>query len=430
MVYIIDKNGHPLMPTENNAKVRILLKTEKAKIIKKCPFTIQLLYQTTDYTQDISLGVDAGSKHIGLSATTKQKVLYESDVELRNDIVKLLATRRELRSSRRNRKTRHRKPRFNNRKRKDKWIAPSIQNKVDTHLTVVKRVNEILPITKITVEVASFDIQKIKNPEISGAEYQQGEQLGFWNVREYVLFRDGHTCQCCKGKSGDKILNVHHIESRKTGGDAPNNLITLCETCHKGYHNGTIKLPKTIHRGMSFRDATFMGIMRWAFYNKLKEIYTDVHLTYGYITKNTRIRNGLPKEHYVDARCISGNPLAVSDGIVFYQKKIRCHNRRIHKNTIYKGGIRKRNQSDYLVKGYRLFDSVSYKNNIYIVFGRRNSGYFDIRTLDGTKVNNGSVSYKKLRLIQPNSSYLIEQRKEVVYEGDIGYGKNASRHLS
>ena len=112
----------------------------------------------------------------------------------------------------------------------------------------------------------------------------------FWNTREYVLFRDGHTCQCCKGKSKDEILNVHHIESRKTGGDAPNNLITLCKSCHTGYHKGDVKLPKTIHRGMSFRDASFMGIMRWALYEKLKTTYSDVKLTYGYITKKYSYR--------------------------------------------------------------------------------------------------------------------------------------------
>lgn len=411
MVYVLNQNGQPLMPTENHAKVRILLKQRKAKVIKRCPFTIQLAYDSTNYTQEVTLGVDSGSKHIGLSATTKDKVLFESDVELRNDIVDLLSTRRQNRRTRRTRKTRYRKPRFNNRKRKDGWLAPSVQNKVDSHLTVIRRVHEILPISKIVVEVASFDIQKIKNPTISGTDYQQGEQLDFWNVREYVLFRDGHTCQCCKGKSKDKILNVHHIESRKTGGDAPNNLITLCETCHTGYHKGTVKLPKTIKRGMSFRDATFMGIMRWAFYNKLKEIYPNVSLTYGYITKNIRIENNLPKDHYIDARCISGNPLASSDGTVYYQKKVRCHNRQIHKNTILNGGIRKRNQAEYEIKGYRLFDTVNYKGNVYTIFGRRNSGFFDIRTLDGTKVNKGSVSCKKLRLIQPNSNYLIELRK-------------------
>jgi N6-L-threonylcarbamoyladenine synthase len=410
MVYVISKNGQPLMPTENHTKVRILLKNKKAKLIKRCPFTIQLAYDSTNYTQDITLGVDSGSKHIGLSATAKDKVLFESDVELRNNIVDLLSTRRQNRKNRRNRKTRYRKPRFDNRKRKDGWLAPSVQNKVDTHLTVIHKVYEILPITKIIVEVASFDIQKIKNPTISCTEYQQGEQLGFWNIREYVLFRDGHICQCCKGKSKDKILNVHHIESRKIGGDAPNNLITLCETCHKGYHKGTVKLPKTIRRGMSFRDATFMGIMRWAFYNKLKEIYPNVSLTYGYITKNTRIESGLPKDHYIDARCISGNPKAVSDGTVYCQKKVRCHNRQIHKNTILKGGNRKRNQAPYEVMGFRLYDKVKWKTQRCFIFARRSTGRMDLRLLDGTKIN-ASVGCKNLRLLEMRKNILIEQRK-------------------
>ena len=406
------------MPTENHAKVRVLLKQQKAKIVHRCPFTIQLLYDSTDYTQPVSLGIDAGSRHIGVSATTETKVLYEADVTLRNDIVDLLSTRREARRTRRSRKTRYRKPRFNNRIRKDGWLAPSIQQKVDTHLTVVHKATEILPVNSITVETASFDIQKIKNPDISGTGYQQGEQLDFWNVREYVLFRDGHKCQCCKGKSKDPVLNVHHIESRKTGGNAPNNLITLCETCHKGYHNGTVSLPKNIRRGMKFNDAAFMGIMRWTFFNRVKETYEPlgimVNMTYGYITKNTRIEHNLPKDHFIDARCISGHPDAVSDGTVFYQKKVRCHNRQIHKQKILKGGIRKRNQAPYLVKGFRLFEKVKYHGKQYFIFGRRSSGFFDIRTLDGTKVNKGSVSCKKIRSLDMPRSYLTEERKAIV----------------
>lgn len=253
MVYVLSQNGQPLMPTENHVKVRVLLKHGKAKVVQRCPFTIQLQYESTTHTQKINLGIDAGSKTIGVSATTDSKVLYESEVVLRNDIVELLSGRRALRSSRRNRKTRYRKPRFDNRKKPDGWLAPSIRQKIETHVTVVGNVMKILPVTKIIVETASFDIQKIKNPGIEGVEYQHGDQLDFWNVREYVLFRDGHTCQCCKGKSKDNILNVHHIESRKTGGNAPNNLITLCETCHKAYHKGIITLPKEIHRGMRFR---------------------------------------------------------------------------------------------------------------------------------------------------------------------------------
>ena len=410
LVYVLNIDGHPLMPTERCGKIRRLLNGNKAKVVKRCPFTIQLMYKSTTYTQDVSLGIDAGSKHIGVSATTDDRELYAADVELRNDITELLSTRRESRRARRNRKTRYRAPRFKNRKRGDNWLAPSVRAKVETHLKVVSNIHKILPISKIIVEVASFDIQKIKNPDISGTEYQQGEQLGFWNIREYVLFRDNHTCQCCRGKSKDKILDVHHIESRKTSGDAPNNLITLCETCHTGYHKGTVKLPSSIKRGMSFKDAAFMGIMRWVFYSKLREIYPDVSLTYGYITKNTRIENNLPKEHHIDARCISGNPLAESLEYVYYQKKVRCHNRQIHKYKVNKGGIRKNNQAEYTVKGFRLFDVVKYGDKKYFIFGRRNSGFFDIRNLQGAKVNKGSINCKKIRFVSTSNTYLTERR--------------------
>ena len=417
MVYVLNIDGQPLMPTTRHGKVKHLLREGKARVVKRCPFTIQLLYSNTTYIQPINLGVDAGSKHIGLSATTKEEVLYEADVELRDDIVKLLSTRRENRRTRRNRKTRYREARFNNRKNsKPKgWLAPSIRQKIECHLKVVEDVTKILPISKIIVEVASFDIQKIKNSDIKGTEYQQGSQLGFWNTREYVLCRDEHKCQYCKGKSKDKILNVHHIESRKTGGDSPNNLITLCKTCHNGYHKGIVELPKSIKRGVSFKDAAFMGIMRWAFYNKLKETYIakniDVSLTYGYLTKNTRITNNLPKEHYVDARCISGNPLAKPLGFYYYQKKVRCHNRQIHKTNILKGSKRKLNQAPYKIKGFRLFDKVKYKGREYFIFGRRSSGFFDIRDLQGNKVNKSSISYKKIKFLEPIKYYLIERRE-------------------
>lgn len=399
------------MPTERFGKVRRLLKNSLAHVVCRIPFTIQLDYDTTDYTQPVSLGIDAGSKHIGISATTSEKELYAADVELRNDIVDKLSTRRELRRTRRSR-LRYRKARFNNRvssKRKG-WLAPSVENKIQTHLTVVEKIHKFLPITNIVVETASFDIQKINNPSIYGSEYQQGEQLDFFNVREYVLFRDNHTCQHCKGKSKDKVLNVHHIESRKTGGDSPNNLITLCETCHKAYHRGEFEL--NVKRGKSFRDAAFMGIMRWKLYDRLKNIYPNVSMTFGYITKNTRITNNLPKEHYVDARCISGNPVAKPLGYYFYQKKVRCQNRQIHKSNFLKGGRKKLNQAPFLVKGFRLFDLVEYQKELYYIFGRRNSGYFDIRKLDGTKVNKGSINCKYLRLVHKRKSILIEKRMQ------------------
>lgn len=406
------------MPTSRSGKVRRLLKDKKAKAVKRCPFTIQLLYEAENNVQPVTLGVDAGSKHIGISATTEDKVLYEADVELRNDIVDLLSTRRESRRTRRNRKTRYKAPRFDNRisAKKEGWLAPSVRQKVDTHLQVIANVHKLLPVTKVIIETASFDTQLLKaqleGRILEGTDYQEGDQLNFWNVREYVLFRDNHECQCCHGKSKDKILNVHHIESRKTGGDSPNNLITLCETCHSGYHAGTVKLPSSIKRGMKFNDATFMGIMRWEVYNRLKDNYRNVSLTYGYKTKNTRIEHNLPKEHYIDARCISGHPDAVSDGTIYYQKKVRCHNRQIHKFKVNEGGTRKLNQAPYLVNGFRLWDKVLYNKEECFIQGRRTSGYFQLKKLDGTLVS-PSINCKKLKLLETGKHYITEGRRTI-----------------
>ena len=406
MVYVLSKDGKPLMPTEKHGKVRHLLKNGRAKVVKKTPFTIQLLYEATTYTQPVNLGVDAGTKHVGLSATTETEVLFEAETQLRTDIQDLLSTRREARRVRRSRKTRYRKPRFNNRKRGKKWLPPSIQNKVDTHLKLVNMVCDILPVTNIIIEVAQFDIQKLKNPDIEGEEYQQGEQMGFWNAREYVLYRDNHTCQYCKGKSKDRILNVHHIRSRKTHGDRPGNLITLCETCHNKLHKENLEdyfQPKD--KGL--KDESQFTILRWFIYNGIKEKYSDVSLTFGYVTKNTRIKNNLPKSHAVDARCISGNSLAKPPVNTLYIKQVRKNNRQLHKFNILKGGIRKANKAPYIVKGFRLFDKVLYNNQKCFIFGRRASGQFDLRLLDGTKIS-ASANFKKLELIEAAKTFLKE----------------------
>lgn len=393
MVYVQDIDGKPLMPTTRHGKVRRLLKDKKAVVVNLCPFTIRLTYISDSYKQEIVLGVDAGTKHVGLSATTKSKELYSSEVILRNDIVDLLFTRRELRRTRRNR-LRYRKPRFNNRVKNKRpgWIAPSVRYKVDAHIRVIDNVCSILPISRIVVEVAQFDTQKIKNPDISGKEYQEGDQLGFWNVREYVLARDGHKCQYCKGKSKDSILNVHHIESRKTGGNSPSNLITLCETCHKEYHKGNIKLK--VKRGTSLRDAAAMGIMKWKLFDKLKSLYPNVSMTFGYITKHNRIKHEIKKSHISDAFVISKNFEAKRPGYYFKEKLVRRHNRQIHKMKILKGGKKKMNQAPFKVFGFRLFDKVEFQGNEYFIYARRLSGYFNIRDINSE--NKKDVTYKKL----------------------------------
>ena len=339
MIYVRSKEGKALMPSERGGRIGYLLRHGKAHVVSRVPFVVQLDYESTTYTQEVSLGIDAGSKHIGVSASSDKKELLAAQVELRSDVVNLLSTRMELRRARRNRKTRYRKVRFDNRKKKDGWLAPSIEQKVDSHLKVIRLVHKLLPITKTTIEVAQFDAQKIKNTEINGKEYQQGEQMGFWNVREYVLARDGHRCVHCKGKSKDPILNVHHLESRKTGGNSPSNLVTLCETCHKAYHRGEFELK--IKRGNSFRDAAVMNIMRWAVYERAKEEFENVHLTYSYVTKHTRIENGIAKTHAADAFCIAKNINAMRLSTFFMCRCVPRHTRRLHVANPKKGGIRR-----------------------------------------------------------------------------------------
>ena len=418
MVHVLNKYGNPLMPTTRYGRVRRLLRKGLAVVVDYRPFTIQLTYSTPNGAQEVSLGVDAGTKHVGFSATTKKKVLFEAELLLRSDIVAKLAARREFRRTRRNRKTRYRKSRFMNRTgcKKPGWVAPSVRQKVDSHIYWISKICKFLPISNITVETAQFDTQLLKAQEQGlqlprGTDYQKGEQLGFYNVREYVLFRDGHKCQCCKGKSKDNKLHVHHIESRKTGGDAPNNLITLCSECHTKYHRGEIELPRAARRGTSLRDAAQMGIMRKALFNRLKDEIGDAipcYETYGYITKHTRTNACLPKAHVIDARCISGNPYVETDGHYWIIRKLRTNNRQLHKASIIKGGIRKNNQAPREVHGYRLMDSVVYAERHCFVNGRRQSGYFSLSDISG-HVLAASVNYKHLNLINHNNTNIMEE---------------------
>lgn len=418
MVYVLSLNGQPLMPTKRHGLVRRLLKSDRAKVIQRCPFTIQLLYETGEETQPVVLGVDAGSKHVGISACTEKEELYAAEMRPRNDVVNNLSDRRQYRRSRRNRKTRYRQPRFLNRvhaKHKG-WLAPSVEVKIQEHITCVNRALKIMPVTKVIVETAEFNLQRLKamedgKPLPVGTDYQMGEMYDNYNVRQYVLKRDNYTCQCCgrhpTEKNGLK-LHVHHKESRKTGGNAPNNLITLCKTCHKALHEGKITLPEG-KRGKSNRDATFMGIMRGMLLERLRAMLDiPVWETHGYITKYRREKYGIQKTHISDARCITGCMESRLSEEAFLIVPVRCHNRQIHKANILKVGIRKRNQSDYQVHGYRLWDKVLYSGQECFVKGRRSSGYFALARLDGVVIAE-SVSYKKLKLLETSKHYLTER---------------------
>ena len=419
MVYVISKDGHPLMPTVRHGKVRRLLKEKKAAVIRRCPFTIKLTYDTPDIVQEVTLGVDSGSKHIGLSATTETKELYASEVELRGDISKLLEARRECRRTRRNRKTRYRKARFGNRvKSKHKgWLAPSVEAKIETHTRVIECVCRMLPIRDITVEVAAFDTQKMQNPEIAGIEYQQGTLMGY-TIREYLAEKFNHKCCYCGVSQGNGIrFEVEHLTPKARGGsNRIANLGWSCHECNEAKGNltceefGHPEVRRIAEAGM--RHAAHMSIMRWKLYEQLKATYGDrLHQTYGSATSFSRHEAGLEKRHINDARCISGHPSAEPAEEYFYQKKIRRHNRQIHKLTIQKGGVRKRNQAPYEVKGFRLFDKVKAKNGMWYIHGRRIKGSFVLKTLGGERLE---ITPSKITLIGHQSAYITERRKALL----------------
>jgi RRXRR protein/HNH endonuclease len=302
-VLVINKHGQPLMPTSPR-KARLLLSSGKAKIVGRDPFTIGLIYGSSGYKQDVILGIDAGYQHIGFSAITEKQELIGGELKLLDGVSERITERSKYRRQRRNR-LRHRTPRFDNRKRKSGWLTPSIQHKFDAHLKLVERIKARLPVTKIIVETANFDIQKILNPDIIGKEYQEGSQLGYYNLTCYIRHRDGYKCQNpnCKGKSD--VLQIHHIGYWKKQPDRsnrPGNLITLCDKCHtSANHQKGKSLFGWEPKVKSFKPETFMSTL----YRKLLDIL-NAEQAYGYETKFNREKLELLKNHHNDAFVIAG----------------------------------------------------------------------------------------------------------------------------
>ena len=382
----------------SEAKARHLLKQHCARRVRNTPFTIRLKSVVDGHVQPVSLGVDPGYLHIGLSATTDDCVLFEAVAECRTDIPKLMETRRSLRSGRRNRKTRYREPRYNNRVRSKHrgWLAPSVEQCIGYHIHLIEFVCRLLPISRIVVEKAKFDMQRIENPDIEGVGYQHGPQYGFENVKEYVRCRDGYKCRKCGSKTH---LEVHHIVQRKDGGtDHRDNLVTLCHDCHAALHRGEFTLQKP--RG-GYKAPAFMNKMRDKLVERLKAKYGNmIQTTFGYITRIKRTATELPKDHNTDARVISGNPKAKPNGIVWQITKHRCHRRNLHREVPGKGGIRQSRRPLYKVQGFRLHDRVAITTNNttgYIV-GLRTSGIFVIRDANGNPV--AECTYRRLRILE------------------------------
>lgn len=407
MVYVINYDGTPLMPCIS-VIARLLLKQGKAKCIKRTPFTIKLLYQTTNYTQNTTLGIDTGSGKIG-SAVVKDNgnVVYMSQVEIRNDITDKMKQRSKYRRNRRNRKTRYRKARWANRKnsiKKDRF-SPTMTSKVNSHLKEIKFIQSILPITKTIIETATFDPHALKNPTVLNNKwlYQKGINYGFANTKAYVLDRDNHTCQHCKGKSKDSKLEVHHIIFRRNGGsDEAENLITLCKTCHDKLHKGDIILKGGKIKGQ-LKHATQMNSIR----TQLVRLLPYAEETFGFVTKEHRQLLNLPKEHYMDAVAIAsqGHEVQFKNNVVLFKKCVPDGDYQQSK------GIRSEQRIPTgKIQGFRKFDKVKYLGFEYFIKGRMSTGYAILMDIQGNKINLKPIpKFSKMERIQARKSWIISQ---------------------
>ncbi|MGB9928130.1 MAG: RNA-guided endonuclease IscB [Methanosarcina sp.] len=402
LVFILNKNSKPLMPCKPS-KARKLLIEGKAKVIRRTPFTIKLLYGSSGYIQPIIAGMDTGSKVIGVCATSIGKVLYQSEVYLREDVSGKMQQRAMYRRTRRSRKTRYRPARFDNRanSKKEGRLAPSIRSKLESHFREKKFVESILPVSEWRVEIASFNTHKITNPEVWGIDYQNGNQKGFYNVKAYVLARDGYTCQHCKGKLKDPKLHCHHIIFRSQNGtDSAENLITLCNTCHNNLHAGKIKLSG---KKCKTKHATEVGIIK----SQIKKSDWNFIETFGYETKFKREQIlHLPKTHYFDAVSICYTNLKVKFDDILYLKK-----------HVSKGDYQQRTgkRSEKKIPTGKLFelrkfDLIKTNQGVGIVKGKRSSGYFAITDVMGNKVHDSVKVKNGCKRLRARTTTLLEQK--------------------
>ena len=416
LVYVLKQNGQPFMPTERFGKVRRLLKEKKAKVVRREPFTIKLLYEPeTDVVQECYCGVDTGSQHIGVAVVGNDKVLYQSQTELRSDIKKKMDRRRAYKKLRRYRKTRYRKPRFLNRRnsiKKDR-LPPSVRHKVQAHIDEIEFCKKILPVSDLILEVSQFDTALMKNPNLMNEKvrhwgYQQGFNYGYSSRRSAILHRDGYTCQCC-GKKNCR-LEVHHVKFRSDGGtDDEENLITLCVDCHKGVHAGTVVLNKKPKKSKNLKHATHMSIIR----SRLLREYPDAIETFGFVTSENRHRLNLSKDHYIDACVIASGGLEFRELDVIYRK------RRVSvQDRILTKGIRgERRIPTCKIHGFKRYDKIRYLEEVCFVKGRKTKGAFVLMNINNDSIDfrdRGGVqspSYKNIERINARRSVLCIKEK-------------------
>ena len=397
LVYVLNKKGNPLMPTSRCGHVRWLIKTGKAVVVNNNPFTIRLKYETSDCTQQLTLGIDPGRENIGLAVSNDQgDCLFQAVVKTNNKQIKKKMEERKAHRSSRRRYKRIKKQRrairsnttivngsndvlrtkktceskqvsypgmeesithkviqgkeakFNNRKRAEGWLTPSARNLVQIHCNLVKKVQQILPITNIAIERNSFDFQKLENQSIKSWQYTKGLLYGFKNYKEYVFAHQGGMCLMC---SKSAIVHYHHIEYRsKNGSDSVANIAGLCDECHTLVHNDSSYEADLFSLKQGLKKQHTVSLLNSCMHIIIEELNNllPTMVTDGYTTKSKRESLKLTKEHFNDAYCISlVNTKCV--GVIYSNNYTIRHFKKKSNNNIHKLNRREYYYKDKLI---------------------------------------------------------------------------------
>ncbi len=420
-VLVIDKNKMPLMPC-HPARARELLRKGKAAVYKRFPFTIILKEKSGSDVQDLELKFDPGSKTTGIALVAEcqqgRKVVWAGELTHRGQAIRNnLLSRRQIRRSRRKRKTRYRQPRFQNRTRPQGWMAPSLRSRVDNVFTWAKRLINFAPVSGIVVETVRFDTQLMQNPEISGVEYQQGELAGY-EAREYLLEKWGRTCAYCG--TGNVPLEVEHIVPRVKGGsNRISNLTLSCKPCNQAKGSKDIqdfcdpkRLINILARAKApLKDAAAINSIRYATGGRLKEFGLQVFFWSGGRTKYNRMNQSYGKSHWLDAVCVgaTGGRVHIPPGLQpLHVSATGRGSRQMCRVDTY-GFPRTSAKSIRVVNGFKTGDLVKALVNkgkkLGTYVGRvsvRKSGSFNIKTEAGTIPG---ISWQHCSLLQRADGY-------------------------
>jgi 5-methylcytosine-specific restriction endonuclease McrA len=303
----------------SNARARILIREGRARVYRLFPFTIRLIDRASGDVQPVAIKFDPGAITTGVALVredanpAKQTVLHLAEITHRGDVIrKHMIQRAMFRRRRRSANLRYRAPRFDNRTRREGWLSPSLQSRVDNVASWLKRYRKLAPITTIKVESVRFDLQALENPDIGGLEYQRGTLFGA-ELWEYLLEKWERRCAYCDAEG--LPLEAEHIVPRVCGGSSRvNNLTLACRECNQRKGAQPIQVfladdPSRLERILSYTkkplsSAAAVNITRKAINRVLYGTGLEAECSTGGRTKFNRTRLGIPKAHALDAACV------------------------------------------------------------------------------------------------------------------------------